>query len=178
MVEKKLQGIGPPRRTQGADYRGRFGMGRAAAIAYAREGADVAITYFPSEQSDAQEVITLVKAEGRVGITLPATSVTKVLHELVADTVKEVSVVLTSSCNRAGAATKPEHLSSTFPVKNSTGRLRPTSVRRSGSSRRRWRRAGGSFGSAASACLPFRVCGPRSADVRPLFKDQRPAHIS
>jgi NAD(P)-dependent dehydrogenase (short-subunit alcohol dehydrogenase family) len=31
-------------------------MGRAAAIAYAREGADVAINYFPTEESDAQEV--------------------------------------------------------------------------------------------------------------------------
>src|SRR5689334_22985105 len=29
---------------------GDFGMGRAAAIAYAREGADVAINYFPSEE--------------------------------------------------------------------------------------------------------------------------------
>lgn len=35
---------------------GDSGMGRAAAIAYAREGADVAINYFPSEEPDAQEV--------------------------------------------------------------------------------------------------------------------------
>jgi NAD(P)-dependent dehydrogenase (short-subunit alcohol dehydrogenase family) len=35
------------------------GWGRAAAIAYAREGADVAINYFPSEERDAQEVIAL-----------------------------------------------------------------------------------------------------------------------
>jgi NAD(P)-dependent dehydrogenase (short-subunit alcohol dehydrogenase family) len=44
---------------------GDSGMGRAAAIAYAREGADVAINYFPTEESDAQEVIALIKAEGR-----------------------------------------------------------------------------------------------------------------
>jgi len=46
-------------------------MGRAAAIAYAREGADVAINYFPTEEPDAQEVIALIKAEGRVALALP-----------------------------------------------------------------------------------------------------------
>ena len=46
-------------------------MGRAAAIAYAREGADVAINYFPSEEPDAQEVIGLIKAEGRIGLAIP-----------------------------------------------------------------------------------------------------------
>jgi NAD(P)-dependent dehydrogenase (short-subunit alcohol dehydrogenase family) len=50
---------------------GDSGMGRAAAIAYAREGADVAINYFPSEEPDAQEVIKLIKAEGRIGLALP-----------------------------------------------------------------------------------------------------------
>ena len=50
---------------------GDSGMGRAAAIAYAREGADVAINYFPTEESDAQEVIALIKAEGRKGIAIP-----------------------------------------------------------------------------------------------------------
>src|SRR5947209_455142 len=41
---------------------GDSGMGRAAAIAYAREGADVAINYYPTEEPDAQEVIALIKA--------------------------------------------------------------------------------------------------------------------
>ncbi len=50
---------------------GDSGMGRAAAIAYAREGADVAINYFPSEEPDAQEVIALIKAEGRTAIAIP-----------------------------------------------------------------------------------------------------------
>ena len=50
---------------------GDSGMGRAAAIAYAREGADVVINYFPTEESDAQEVLTLIKAEGRKGIGIP-----------------------------------------------------------------------------------------------------------
>lgn len=50
---------------------GDSGMGRAAAIAYAREGADVAISYHPDEEPDAHEVMALIKAEGRVGLTLP-----------------------------------------------------------------------------------------------------------
>ena len=50
---------------------GDSGMGRAAAIAYAREGADVAINYFPSEEPDAREVIDLIKAEGRTGVAIP-----------------------------------------------------------------------------------------------------------
>ena len=50
---------------------GDSGMGRAAAIAYAREGADVAINYFPSEEPDAQEVMALIKAEGRIGLAIP-----------------------------------------------------------------------------------------------------------
>jgi NAD(P)-dependent dehydrogenase (short-subunit alcohol dehydrogenase family) len=50
---------------------GDSGMGRAAAIAYAREGADVAINYFPTEEPDAKEVIDLIKAEGRKAIAIP-----------------------------------------------------------------------------------------------------------
>jgi NAD(P)-dependent dehydrogenase (short-subunit alcohol dehydrogenase family) len=50
---------------------GDSGMGRAAAIAYAREGADVAINYYPDEEPDAQEVIKLIKTEGRVALALP-----------------------------------------------------------------------------------------------------------
>jgi NAD(P)-dependent dehydrogenase (short-subunit alcohol dehydrogenase family) len=50
---------------------GDSGMGRAAAIAYAREGADVAINYLPAEEEDAKEVIELIKAEGRKGIAIP-----------------------------------------------------------------------------------------------------------
>jgi NAD(P)-dependent dehydrogenase (short-subunit alcohol dehydrogenase family) len=46
-------------------------MGRAAAIAYAREGADVAINYLPAEEPDAQEVIALIKNEGRTGLAIP-----------------------------------------------------------------------------------------------------------
>jgi hypothetical protein len=49
---------------------GDSGMGRAAAIAFAREGADVAINYLPAEESDAAEVIELVRRAGRKGVAL------------------------------------------------------------------------------------------------------------
>lgn len=50
---------------------GDSGIGRAAAIAYAREGADVAINYLPAEEPDAREVIELIQAEGRNAVAIP-----------------------------------------------------------------------------------------------------------
>jgi NAD(P)-dependent dehydrogenase (short-subunit alcohol dehydrogenase family) len=50
---------------------GDSGMGRAAAIAYAREGADVAINYYPTEEPDAREVIALIHETGRKGVPIP-----------------------------------------------------------------------------------------------------------
>src|SRR5258706_13107232 len=50
---------------------GDSGMGRAAAIAFAREGADVAINYYPTEEPDAREVIELIGKEGRKAIAIP-----------------------------------------------------------------------------------------------------------
>ncbi|HVW61844.1 MAG TPA: SDR family oxidoreductase, partial [Puia sp.] len=50
---------------------GDSGMGRAAAIAFAREGADVAINYYPTEEPDAREVIELIQKEGRKAVAIP-----------------------------------------------------------------------------------------------------------
>ncbi|OLP56967.1 NAD(P)-dependent oxidoreductase [Rhizobium rhizosphaerae] len=50
---------------------GDSGMGRAAAIAYAREGADVAISYLPDEEPDAREVVELIQKAGRRALALP-----------------------------------------------------------------------------------------------------------
>lgn len=49
---------------------GDSGIGRAVAIAYAREGADVAINYLPSEQSDADEVVRLIEAAGQKAVAI------------------------------------------------------------------------------------------------------------
>ncbi|MCC8191073.1 MAG: SDR family oxidoreductase [Planctomycetes bacterium] len=50
---------------------GDSGIGRAAAIAFAREGADIAINYLPAEQQDAQDVKDLLEKEGRTVHLLP-----------------------------------------------------------------------------------------------------------
>ena len=46
-------------------------MGRAAAIAFAREGADVAINYLPPEESDARDVAHYIAEAGRKAVKLP-----------------------------------------------------------------------------------------------------------
>lgn len=69
--EKSYKGSGRLTGRKALITGGDSGMGRAAAIAYAREGADVAINYFPTEEADAQEVIALIKAEGRKGVAIP-----------------------------------------------------------------------------------------------------------
>ncbi|MGN5373735.1 SDR family oxidoreductase [Sphingomonas hankookensis] len=50
---------------------GDSGIGRAAAIAYAREGADVAINYLAAEEPDAREVVALIRAAGRKAVAIP-----------------------------------------------------------------------------------------------------------
>ncbi|MFY9294032.1 MAG: SDR family oxidoreductase [Methylorubrum rhodinum] len=50
---------------------GDSGIGRAVAIAYAREGADVAISYLDAEQSDAEETARWVEQAGRRALLLP-----------------------------------------------------------------------------------------------------------
>lgn len=50
---------------------GDSGIGRAAAIAFAREGADVAIQYYPGEESDANEVAKYIEDAGRKAVLLP-----------------------------------------------------------------------------------------------------------
>lgn len=47
------------------------GIGRATAIAFAREGADVLLSYLPEEEADAQEVVKLLEEEGRKVIAIP-----------------------------------------------------------------------------------------------------------
>lgn len=47
------------------------GIGAATAIAFAREGADVALSYLPDEEQDAQRIAQLIEAEGRRAVMLP-----------------------------------------------------------------------------------------------------------
>jgi len=50
---------------------GDSGIGRAVAIAFAREGADVAIAYLPEEEEDAQRIVGLIEAAGRTAVAVP-----------------------------------------------------------------------------------------------------------
>lgn len=69
--EKSYRGSGRLAGRKALITGGDSGMGRAAAIAYAREGADVAINYHPDEEPDAQEVLALIKDAGRNGVLIP-----------------------------------------------------------------------------------------------------------
>ena len=82
--EKSYKGSGPLAGRKALITGGDSGMGRAAAIAYAREGADVAINYFSSEEPDAQEVIGLIKAEGRIGRPGPPVELASIYVQLAA----------------------------------------------------------------------------------------------
>lgn len=69
--EKSYKGSGRLQGRKALITGGDSGMGRAAAIAYAREGADVAINYHPDEEKDARQVIRLIEDAGRKGVAIP-----------------------------------------------------------------------------------------------------------
>jgi NAD(P)-dependent dehydrogenase (short-subunit alcohol dehydrogenase family) len=50
---------------------GDSGIGAAVAIAFAREGADVAITYLPAEEEDAQKIARVITDTGRKAVAIP-----------------------------------------------------------------------------------------------------------
>ncbi|WP_218110109.1 SDR family oxidoreductase [Oligoflexus tunisiensis] len=81
-LEKDLE---PRPQYEGLEYRGSgklegkvalitggdSGIGRAVAVHYAKEGADVAIVHLPEEQDDAEETLQAVRALGRGAISIP-----------------------------------------------------------------------------------------------------------
>jgi len=89
---------------------GDSGIGRTAAIAYAREGADVAINYLPAEEEDAQEVKNLIEAEGRKAVLIPGDLANEdFCRELIKKTVSELGG-LDILCLTAGVQTAQEDI--------------------------------------------------------------------
>ncbi|MEK5416000.1 NAD(P)-dependent oxidoreductase [Paenibacillus odorifer] len=67
------------------------GIGRAVAIAFAREGADIVLSYMPEEEEDAKQVVKLVQEAGRTAIAIPGDLKDEAYCEQLVDTaVKEL----------------------------------------------------------------------------------------
>src|SRR6201997_1766342 len=100
---------------------GDSGMGRAAAIAYAREGADVAINYFPTEEPDAREVIQLIKEAGRTGVAIPGDLREEAFcQRLVAEAVQKLGGLDIVVCNAGRQQARPSILDLTTEDFDST----------------------------------------------------------
>jgi NAD(P)-dependent dehydrogenase (short-subunit alcohol dehydrogenase family) len=100
---------------------GDSGMGRGAAIAFAREGADVAINYFPTEEPDAREVIELIKQAGRNGVPIPGDLRQEAFcQRLVAETVQKLGGLDIVVCNAGRQQSKASILDITTEDFDST----------------------------------------------------------
>lgn len=105
--EKSYKGSGRLAGRKALITGGDSGMGRAAAIAYAREGADVAINYFPTEQPDADEVVALIKEAGRQAFAIPGDLRDEgFCTKLVADGVHQLGGLDILVCNAARQQTR------------------------------------------------------------------------
>jgi NAD(P)-dependent dehydrogenase (short-subunit alcohol dehydrogenase family) len=83
------------------------GIGRAVAVLFAREGADVAISYLPEEESDAKETQAAVEAEGRTCIRIPGDLTRPAFcKKLVEETVRRLGKLDLLVSNAAHQATK------------------------------------------------------------------------
>jgi len=90
---------------------GDSGMGRAAAIAYAREGADVAINYFPTEELDARDVIQLIREARRTAVAIPGDLRDEAFcQRLVSEAVQKLGGLDIVVCNAGRQQSKPSIL--------------------------------------------------------------------
>src|SRR5690349_505748 len=69
--EKSYRGSGRLQGKKALITGGDSGIGRAVALAFAREGADVAIAYLPEEEEDARETLRVVEEAKRRALGLP-----------------------------------------------------------------------------------------------------------
>ena len=87
---------------------GDSGIGWAAAIAYAREGADIALQFYPGEEPDAKQVAKYVEEAGRKAVLLPFDLRDAAAPEkMVVQAVKELGGLDTLVLNAAQQITQP-----------------------------------------------------------------------
>ncbi|MBV1779717.1 SDR family oxidoreductase [Paeniglutamicibacter sp. ABSL32-1] len=108
--EKSYVGTGRLKGRKALITGGDSGIGAAVAIAFAREGADVAIAYLPAEAEDARKVIGVIEAEGRVGIGLAGDLLDADYRNSLADEAAEKLGGLDILVNNAGKQVAIENL--------------------------------------------------------------------
>ena len=89
------------------------GIGRAVAIAFAREGADVAIGYLPSEEDDAKEVIALIKQAGVNAVAIPGDIVDESFCKAMVERANKELGGIDILVNNAGTMSSHESLTKT-----------------------------------------------------------------
>lgn len=89
---------------------GDSGIGAAVAIAFAREGADVAIAHLPAEEVDARNTLAVIEAEGRRGVGLPGDLLEADYRNSLADRAAEALGGLDILVNNAGKQIAIERL--------------------------------------------------------------------
>lgn len=90
------------------------GIGAAVAIAFAREGADVALSYLPAEEPDAQKIADIIRGAGQKAVTLPGDiSEAAKARELVANAVEQLGGldIIVNNAGRQLAVDKLEDIS-------------------------------------------------------------------
>jgi NAD(P)-dependent dehydrogenase (short-subunit alcohol dehydrogenase family) len=93
---------------------GDSGIGGAVAIAFAREGADVAISYLPAEEPDAQHIVSLIEAAGRKAVAIPGDITDSAFcRSLVASAVEQLGGldILVNNAGRQVAVSRLEDIS-------------------------------------------------------------------
>ena len=110
---------------------GDSGIGRAVAVLYAREGADVAIAYLPQEQQDAEETQRAIEAEGRRCLLIPGDlSDVNVCNATVEQTVSTRSTFWSPMRRISGAKTRSKTSATRSSTIPSEPTCMPTSISR------------------------------------------------
>jgi NAD(P)-dependent dehydrogenase (short-subunit alcohol dehydrogenase family) len=111
--EKTYRGTGRLAGRKALVTGGDSGIGAATAIAFAREGADVAISYLPSEEEDAQRIVGLITEAGQQALALPGDITDPALCRSLVDQTVEAFGGLDILVNNAG---KQQHVESLTDV--------------------------------------------------------------